>query len=135
VNFDLSEEQRLLEETVDKFLATECPMTSVREIFDGDVGFDEAIWQGLGEMGVLGLHLPEELGGAGLELLELAVVAEAMGRRATPGPFFEHVLASMAVDRAGSDAQREEWLPRLASGEARATLALSEPGADEGWLP
>jgi alkylation response protein AidB-like acyl-CoA dehydrogenase len=135
VNFDLSDEQRLLEETVDKFLATECPMTSVREIFDGDTGFDAAIWSGLGEMGVLGLHLPEELGGAGLELLDLAIVAEALGRRATPGPFFEHVLGSMAVDRAGSDAQREHWLPRLASGEARASLALSERGDADGWLP
>jgi alkylation response protein AidB-like acyl-CoA dehydrogenase len=136
VNFDLSDEQRLLEETVDKFLTTECPMTSVREIFDGDQGYDEAVWTGLGEMGVLGLHLPEEMGGAGLELLELALVAEAMGRRATPGPFLEHVLAGIAIDRGGSDAQREHWLPRLASGETRATIALSERGgAGDSWLP
>ena len=136
MNFDLSDEQRLLEETVDKFLATECAMPRVRELFDDDAGFDEAVWHGLGEMGVLGLHLPEDVGGAGLELLELAVVAETMGRRATPGPFFEHVLAAMAIDRAGSEAQREQWLPRLASGEARATIAVAEGGASgECWRP
>ena len=114
MNFDLSDEQRLLEETVDKFLATECGMPRVRELFDGESGFDEAVWRGLGEMGVLGLPLPEDVGGAGLELLELAVVAEVMGRRATPGPFSEHVLAAMAIDRAGTDDQRQRWLPGLA---------------------
>jgi alkylation response protein AidB-like acyl-CoA dehydrogenase len=136
VNFDLSDEQRLLEETVDKFLATECPMSRVRQLFDGDEDFDVAVWRGLGEMGVLGLHLPEDVGGAGLEMLELAVVAEAMGRRSTPGPFFEHALAAMAIDKGGSDAQREHWLPPLASGELRATIALAERETEaEGWRP
>jgi alkylation response protein AidB-like acyl-CoA dehydrogenase len=105
----------------------------VRELFDGDVGYDAAIWRGLGEMGILGLVLPEDVGGAGLELLDLAVVAETMGRRATPGPFVEHVLAALAIDRAGSAAQREQWLPRLASGEMRATFAVAEGG--ESWRP
>lgn len=136
MNFDLSDEQRLLEETVDNFLARECPMTRVRELFDGDTGYDETLWRGLAEMSVLGLHLPEDVGGAGLELLDLAVVAETMGRRATPGPFFEHALAAMAIDRAGSDDQRKTWLPRLASGDARATFAIAESaGPREGWRP
>ena len=136
MNFDLSDEQRLLEETVERFLANECPRSRVRELFDSERGFDDQVWRGLGELGALGLHLPEDVGGAGLELLDLAVVAEAMGRHATPGPFFEHVLAAMAIDRGGSDAQREAWLPRLASGEARASLALAE-GTDrpESWRP
>ena len=136
MNFDLSDEQRLLEETLDKFLATECPMPRVREIFGGEQSYDEAVWRGLGEMGVLGLHLPEEVGGAGLELLELTVVAEVMGRHATPGPFFEHALAALAIERGGSDAQRERWLPGLASGELRGTFAFAEKGATEdGWRP
>jgi alkylation response protein AidB-like acyl-CoA dehydrogenase len=135
VNFDLSDDQRLLEETVDKFLGNECPMTRVRELFDGDVGYDEAVWEGLGAMGVLGLHLPEDVGGAGLELLELAVVAEVMGRRATPGPFFEHALAAMAIDLGGSESQRKRWLPRLATGELRATLALAESPNESAWRP
>jgi alkylation response protein AidB-like acyl-CoA dehydrogenase len=136
VNFDLTDEQRLLEDTVDHFLAAECPMPRVREHFDGEADVDDALWRGLAEMGVLGLQLPEDVGGAGLGLLDLAVVAEAMGRRATPGPFLEHVLGALAIDRAGDDAQRAHWLPRLASGEARATLAIAEPHEDgEIWLP
>ncbi len=131
MNFDLSDDQRLLEETIDRFLAAESPMTRVRELFDGDEGFDPLVWKGLGEMGVLGLHLPEDVGGAGLDLLELSVVAESMGRHATPGPFFEHALATMAIDRGGSDAQRERWLPRLATGDLRATFAISEGGAEK----
>jgi len=136
MNFDLSDEQRLLEETLDKFLGTECPMPRVRELFDADESYDETVWRGLGDMGVLGLQLPEDVGGAGLELLELAVVAEAMGRHATPGPFLEHALAALAIDLAGSDAQRERWLPRLATGAARATFAVAESGgADPRWRP
>jgi len=136
VNFDLTEEQRLLEDTVDKFLATECPMPRVRELFDEDLDVDAAVWRGLGEIGVLGLLLPEDVGGAGLELLDLAVIAEVMGRRATPGPFIEHLLAALAIDRGGSRAQREHWLPRLATGELRATLAIAEAGTGEAhWRP
>lgn len=135
MNFDLSDEQRLLEEAVDKFLATECPMPRVRELFDAAESHDEALWRGLGEIGVLGLQLPEDVGGAGLELLDLVVVAEVMGRRATPGAFFEHVLAALAIDRGGSAAQRERWLPGLASGALRASVAFAEQGADESWRP
>lgn len=136
MNFDLSDEQRLLEDTLDKFLATECPMTRVRELFDGEADCDAAVWSGLGAIGVLGLHLPEDLGGAGLELLDLSVVAEALGRHATPGPFLEHVLAAMAIDRAGSRSQRERWLPGLATGELRASFAIAERGdSGEQWRP
>lgn len=134
MNFDLSDEQRLLEDSLDKFLADACPMARVRELFDGETGFDPALFRALGEFGALGLLIPEEFGGGGRELLDLAVVAEVMGRRATPGPFLEHVLAALAIERAGSPAQRERWLPGLATGEIRASLALSEPEApDGGW--
>ena len=136
MNFDLSSEQRMLEETVERFLRAECPRERVRERFDAETSLDTELWQGLGALGALGLHLPEDFGGAGLELLDVSVVAEAMGRHATPGPFFEHVLAGMAIHLGGSDAQRENWLPRLASGEVRGTFALAE-GADrpQSWRP
>ena len=136
MNFDLTDEQLALEKTVDRYLDTEFPATRVREIFDGDVGLDEKLWLGLGEMGVLGLHLPEAVGGSGAEILDVAVVAEVLGRHAAPGPFSEHVLASLAIDLGGSEEQRERWLPKLASGEARATIALSETSTGDGrWLP
>ncbi|MCH2170582.1 acyl-CoA/acyl-ACP dehydrogenase [Myxococcota bacterium] len=133
MNFDLSEEQRLLESSLDRFLAERCPVARVRELFDSGEGLDETLWRGLSELGVMGLHLPEEYGGSGLELLDLAVVAEAFGRHATPGPFLEHVLGGLAIALGGSEEQRSRWLPGLASGELRVSLALAE--GEDRWQP
>jgi alkylation response protein AidB-like acyl-CoA dehydrogenase len=133
MDFSLTEEQELLQETVRGFVAKECPPQTVRAIFDGERGGVAALWKGLAEIGVAGLVVPEKYGGAGLELLELALAAEELGRFAVPVPFLGHSLAALALAAGGSDAQREKWLPRLASGEARATVALAE--GDGGWLP
>jgi len=133
MDFGLSEEQDLLAETVRGFLAAECPPTRLHEIFDGEDGFDAALWQSLVELGVGGLVIPERYGGAGLELLDLALLAEQLGANAFPGPFLGHALAAVALCEAGSDAQREAWLPRIASGEVLATVALGEPG--DSWDP
>ena len=133
MNFDLSEEQVMLQEAVKQYLRNECPLDRLREIFDGDVGHDPVLWKGLVEMGVMGLHLPEEYGGAGLEVLDLAVVSEALGYQAAPGPFLGHVLAGLAIAEGGSASQKESWLPRLASGEAIGTIAIAE--AKGGWQP
>jgi len=80
------------------------------------------------EMGLAGLVIPEQFGGAGLELLDLAVVAEALGYGGAPGPFFGHSLASLAIVLAGSEAQKKLWLPRLACGDCVGTLATGEVG-------
>ena len=128
MNFDLSEEQEMLQETVRQFLENECPATTLREIFDGDAGFEPSLWKGMAEMGLAGLHLPEEFGGAGLEILDLAVVAESLGYMAAPGPFLGHVLAGLAIAEGGSDAQKKQWLPKLATGDAIGSIALVEEG-------
>ena len=133
MDFGLSEEQELLQQTVTQLLENECPPTRLREIFEGETGFDESLWQRMAEMGLAGLVVPDRFGGAGLELLDLALVAEVMGRHAAPGPFLGHSLAALALSLGGSDAQREAWLPRLASGEVIGTVALAE--ADSGWQP
>jgi alkylation response protein AidB-like acyl-CoA dehydrogenase len=133
MNFDISDEQELLQGTVAQFLRGECPITKVREIFDGDSGFDPHVWRGMVELGLGGIALPGEYGGAELELLDLALVAETLGRCAAPGPFLGHSLAGLAILLGGSDAQRKTWLPRLAQGEALGTVALVEPGG--GWQP
>ncbi len=133
MNFDLSDEQRMLQETVAQFIENECPVTRLREIFDGDAVHDAALWKGLAEMGIVGLAIPDQYGGAGLEMLDLAVIAETIGHGALPGPFFNHALGTLAITLAGSDEQKERWLPRLASGEAIATIAFSDPGG--GWQP
>ena len=133
MHFGLSEEQVLLQETVRGFAAAECPPTRLREIFDAGVGHDDAIWQGLADIGLTGLVVPEKLGGAGLEILELALVCEVAGSVALPGALLEHSLACLAIASGGSDEQQRHWLPRLAAGDVIGTLALAE-GADR-WRP
>jgi alkylation response protein AidB-like acyl-CoA dehydrogenase len=133
VNFDTSEEQELLQETVAQFLEGECPATRLREIFDGDTGHDPALWKGMAELGLTGLAIDEEYGGAGLETIDLALVAETLGHGAAPGPFLGHALAACAISAGGSDEQKRSWLPRLASGEALGSVALGEGGGI--WLP
>jgi alkylation response protein AidB-like acyl-CoA dehydrogenase len=126
VDFSLTEEQDLLQDTIRRFVAVECPPQTVRAIFDGERSLVPGLWKGLAELGVAGLVVPEAHGGAGLELLELALVAEELGRGAVPAPFLGHSLATLAIARGASAAQQGKWLPRLASGEARATIALAE---------
>jgi len=133
MNFGLSEEQELLQQTVRGFCEKECPPARLRQLFDGDDGHDPALWKGLGEMGLLGLVVPEAWGGAGLELLDLALVCEVMGHAALPGSFLGHHMVSLALARPGGAAQKNLWLPRLASGEAIGSVALAEDAAS--WEP
>jgi len=133
MDFDLSDEQRLLQETVAQFIDNECPPARLRELFDDEVGYDPVLWKGLAELGLAGIHLPGEYGGSELEILDLAVVAETLGSLAAPVPYLSHSLASLAISLAGSSTQKERWLPALASGEQLATVALAEE--EIGWLP
>jgi alkylation response protein AidB-like acyl-CoA dehydrogenase len=133
VNFDLSEEQQLLQDTVRQFLQSECPPSHLRKIFDSDSGFDAGLWKGMAELGIAGLHLDDEYGGAGLEMIDLALVAETLGHGGAPGPFLGHALAGLAIQLAGSDEQKTTWLPRLATGDAIGTVAFAE--ADARWQP
>jgi alkylation response protein AidB-like acyl-CoA dehydrogenase len=126
MHFGLTEEQQLLQETVRGFVAGECPPPRLREIFDGGAGHDPALWKGLAEIGLAGLTVPEAFGGAGLGLLELALVMEELGAGALPGPIFGHALACLAIQLAGSEEQQRRWLPDLASGERIATVAFAE---------
>ncbi|MGH0037247.1 MAG: acyl-CoA dehydrogenase family protein [Myxococcota bacterium] len=133
MDFDLSEEQQLLQDTVRQFALNECPPTRVRELFDAEDGFDPVVWKGLVELGVGGINLPEEHGGAGLGLLDLAVVVESLGHAAVPAPVFSHALAGMAVALAGSDDQKARWLPALATGDLLGSVALGE--GSHAWQP
>ena len=133
MDFGLSEEQDLLQETVRTFARGECPEPRLREIYDSETGYDPALWRGLSELGISGLIAPEAHGGAELELLDAALVAEALGGAALPAPYFGHTLACLALRLGGSAEQQERWLPRLASGDALGTVALGE--GDHGWLP
>jgi len=126
MDFALSEEQELLQATVRGFVEKECPAARARQIFDGERSHVAKLWQGLAEIGIAGLVVPERLGGAGLELLELALVSEELGRGVVPVPFLGHALASLAIAQGGSEAQQARWLPKLASGEALGAVAFGE---------
>jgi alkylation response protein AidB-like acyl-CoA dehydrogenase len=133
MDFGLSDEQRLLQDTVDQFLAKENDPTKLRARFDAAEPFDPALWRGMAELGLAGLAIPEAHGGAGLALLDAALVAETLGRAAAPGPFLGHTLAALALALGGSAEQQRRWLPRLATGDAVGTVAFAEPGG--GWQP
>src|SRR6201987_1613288 len=127
MNFDFSDEQKQLRNEVRKFLAEKCPPKAVRVVLDGKEPYDREFWKGLADMGFLGVAIPEAFGGAGAGHLELCVIAEEIGRALAPVPFSSTVyLAAEATLIAGSDTQKQEWLPKIASGEAIGTLALFE---------
>lgn len=127
MNFEFSEDQKLLKDQVRKFLEDKSPSSEVRKVLDGEDIINRDVWQGICELGILGTAIPEEFGGAGAGYLELCVVAEELGRAVAPVPFSSSIyLAAEALMLAGSAAQKTEWLPSIASGEVIGTLAVSE---------
>jgi len=130
VNFEFSDEQKLLRDQASRFLADNCPPSTVRAILEGNAAYDTALWRKVAEMGWPAASIPEQFGGLGLSYLELCVIAEELGRAVAPIPFSSSVyLATEALLMAGSDEQKQTWLPKLASGQAIGTFALAErPG-------
>src|SRR6185369_6467006 len=109
------------------FLADRSSPQAVRAILEGPEPYDRSLWQGLAEMGFLGAAIPEEYGGVGLGHLELCVIAEELGRANAPVPMASSIYqAAEALMLAGTEAQKQMWLPKLASGEVIGTLALAE---------
>lgn len=127
MNFDFSDDQKLLKDQAQKFLAEHCPPNAVRRILDGEDTYDRALWKRIGEMGWTATAIPEVYGGLGLGPLELCVIAEELGRAVAPVPFSSTVyLAAEAIMLAGSDEQKKKYLPKIASGELIGTLAAAE---------
>src|SRR6266705_4420916 len=130
MDFGFSEEQEMLRKSARDFLAKECAMTYVRQMMEDERGFRDEQWQQMAGLGWMGLVLPEEHGGAGLDFVDLIVVLEEMGRVVLPGPFFSTVvLGGVALLEGGSAVQKKELLPKLAAGKLRVTLAQLEPSA------
>ncbi len=132
MNFGFTEEQELLHKTARDFLAEQSPMTRVREFLDATGQGDAGLWQKMAELGWTGLALPEAHGGAGLAMVDLCIVLEELGRSLAPVPFLPTVIVGAAILELGSDEQQGAWLPGIAAGRTRATLALTEErGSDE----
>src|SRR5258705_8596378 len=130
MNFGFNEEQELLRNTARKFFENECPSETVRRLMETPEGINAELWKKLAEQGWLGLIYPEQYDGTALGLVDLVVLMEEMGRAVAPGPYFSTVLlGGLAILEAGSDAQKKEWLPKIAGGDKRGTLAWVEPTA------
>lgn len=127
MNFDFNEDQNIIKEAAQKFLSKECNSDFVRAMVDDEKGYTPELWQGMAELGWMGLLVPEEYDGFGGNFVDLMVLLGEMGYSALPGPFFSTViLGGLPLQEAGSDAQKGDILPGLASGERIMTLAWIE---------
>src|SRR5579864_4333587 len=130
MDIGFSEEQELLRDTARKFLDSACTTKFVRERMATLEAVTPEFWSQIAEQGWLGINFSEDDGGSGLGLTDLVVLMEEMGRAVMPGPYLATaLLGGAAIREAGSAAQRQEYLPRIAAGALRATLASTEPNA------
>ncbi len=134
MNFAFTDDQVLLRNSARSVLDEQVKPAHVRAMMDDAAGYDDAFWQEMAKLGWLGLPFPEEQGGAGLGLVELAILLEELGRAAYPGPYVATVvLGGLGLSLAGSAAQKEKWLSAVAAGRARLSAALLDQHLD--WDP
>ena len=126
--FDLTDEQGAIRSTAREFLAARYKSERIRELAGSEHGFETSDWEEMAELGWPGLALPEQWGGQGLGIVELAVLFEEMGYALAPSPLLSSTVAGLALAARGSDEQKDRWLRPLAAGEARGTVALFDAG-------
>jgi alkylation response protein AidB-like acyl-CoA dehydrogenase len=127
--FDLTDEQEAIRSTAREFLASRFKSERMREIAGSEDGTDEQGWSEMAELGWAGLALPEEWGGQGLGIVDLAVLFEEMGYALAPSPLFSNTVVGLALAQSASDEQKERWLRPLAEGTARGTQAIVDAGS------
>jgi alkylation response protein AidB-like acyl-CoA dehydrogenase len=128
VDFSLSDEQRMLVDSTRQLIARTSPIGRVREIAEADgLGYDPRVWQAGSDLGWPALPIPEDYGGLGRDLVDVALVAEEHGRTIQPGPLVSNAVVAEAISRSDNDDLRTRVLPHLATGEAVATWAFAEP--------
>src|SRR5260370_14434893 len=127
---DLSDEQKMLAQTVRGFVQKELLSDKVRQIMETEDAFDEQLWQKMAEQGWMSLTVPVEFGGLAESWLTVAVLFEELGRGMMPGPFLATVgLAAPLLTMVGSAEQKARWLPAIVEGKCRASVAYMEPDA------
>ena len=130
MDFTYTEEQKMMKDAAHGFLKKVCPNVEwYLEMDKDEKGYTDELWQGMAELGWMGIAFPEKYGGIGGDFLDLVVLLEEMGYKAVPGPFFSTViLGGYTILEAGSEDQKQELLPKIATGELIMTMALTEPG-------
>jgi alkylation response protein AidB-like acyl-CoA dehydrogenase len=129
MDLDRTEEQEMLREMVRGVCSSYASLETVRTLEDDPIGYPTELWKQLGALDLIGLMVPNEYGGSGMSALEGAVVYEELGRALAPSPHFvSAVMGAGVLLRAGSDEQKQAWLPRVASGDAILSTAWLEPG-------
>lgn len=130
MDFDLSDEQRLLQESTATFLSRECPTAKVRELMGTETAFDERLWSLMAEQGYQGLLLADKYEGLELGLVELAIISEEMGRACLPGPFLSNLWGTCLIDQTDSAAIKDKHLKNIATGKTKVTVACLEEDGD-----
>jgi alkylation response protein AidB-like acyl-CoA dehydrogenase len=126
MDFDLTEQQRFLQTSAREVLRDRCSATLVRDTERDTASFSRELWREVTALGWFGVAVPEAYGGSGGDFLDLAVLLEELGRALAPLPYVDHNVAALVVSQFGSEAQKQRWLPRLASGELVASIAVYE---------
>jgi alkylation response protein AidB-like acyl-CoA dehydrogenase len=134
MQFELTETQQTLKNTVRKFLAAECPMAEVRRLMETETASDAGLWRKIAEQGWTGMLIAEQYGGFGMGMVDMAAALEEMGRALLPGPFFSTVLmAAPLIERAANENQKQKYLGAIARGDAKVTVAFLEDPPS--WAP
>jgi alkylation response protein AidB-like acyl-CoA dehydrogenase len=129
MNFDLSDEQKLLLDTVASFVKKQSPVSRHRALRDDATGWSREVWQKMGEYGWLGLALPEEVGGLGGTFADVALILEQLGTTLVPEPFLPSLVAAIPILRLGTAEQQQAYLAPLAEGRTSLALAHAEAGS------
>jgi alkylation response protein AidB-like acyl-CoA dehydrogenase len=130
MDFNFSEQQKMLQTMARDFLARECPKTRIRELEQSDLGYDPQTWRKMADLGWLGLVFPEEYAGTNSEFMDLVALAEEMGRNILPGPFFSTVvLCALPILEFGTSSQKAEFLSPIANGNGVWAFAMAESSA------
>jgi alkylation response protein AidB-like acyl-CoA dehydrogenase len=125
MNFGFDDEQQEIKSTAREFLAARFKPEKVRELAEAG-SYDDDLWKQICELGWPGIAIPEEHGGQGLGMVELAILCEELGYACAPMPFLSNAIAGLLIADAGSDEQRGRWLGGIASGEGRGAVAATQ---------
>ncbi len=130
MDFELTEDQKMIRDTARSFVQKESPVERMRKLRDSELGYDPAVWRQMGELGWLGLPLPEEVGGFGGTMIDTSLVLEQLGSTLVPEPLVASVvLGGMAVVHGATPAQQKELLEPMCEGQTSLALAWSEAGS------